>query len=162
VKQVYVDASDKKKLITIVINGEKRTLWDSTENYGRNLTSHESEFLGIINALECVQGDLSITCDNESVVKMLNGESKVRRKNKPFIEKIQNLCEGRHIEFKHEKRDINKASLKQEGFSLEEINNPILRKWRLDLREHLTAKHRKTGKMKGYVESAERKHDLRT
>jgi ribonuclease HI len=143
VKKVYVDASDKTHLITIVIEGEKGSLWDSTLNYESGLTSTAAEFRGIIVALQKVSGDLEIVCDDESIVMMLSGKSKVRTKNLPYVEKINKLREGRHVEFKHENRDVNKASLKQRGLSLEEINNPDMKKWWLDYWERLREEDRK-------------------
>jgi len=104
--------------------------------------SHEAEFIGIINVLENLPGDLEVRNDDESLIKMLNGESKVRQANKRYIEKIKELCQNRIVRFIHNGRDTNLASLKQRGFSFQEIDTPELRDWRLSFENEMKAKYK--------------------
>lgn len=140
-KRICVDSSDKKRIITFV-NENGKTFWNSTESYGRKLTSQEAELNGIVDVLKNIAGDMELCNDNESLIKMLNGESKVRQRNKPYIEKIRELCKNRTVKFLHVGRDINPASLKQRGFSFREINTPELRDWRLDFEKEMKVKYK--------------------
>ena len=147
-QRVYVDASDKKKLITVVVEGEKRARWASTVADGKfKIQTHEAEYLGILFALKDVQGDLEILSDSESIVKVLNGESRITDKTKPYVEKVERLCENRLVKFSYGSRDTNEASLKQEGYSLLEIRNADLRRVRHELRADIRRRAKKRPKV---------------
>lgn len=140
-QRVYVDASDKKKLITVVVEGETKSRWASTLAYGKyKIQTHEAEYLGIIYALENISGDLEIISDSQSVVRVLNRQSRITEKTKPYIEKVEKLRENRVIKFTYGSRDVNEASLKQDGYSLYEIRNADLREMRQKLQRELRAR----------------------
>jgi len=143
-QRVYVDASDRKKLITIVVEGERKARWASTVAYGKyKIQTHEAEYLGIIFALENVSGDLEILSDSESIVKVLNGKGRIADKTRPYVKKVEKLCENRLVKFSYGSRDTNEASLKQNGYSLLEIRNADLRRMRHELRADMRRRAKK-------------------
>lgn len=146
-QRVYVDASDKKKLITVVVEGEIKARWASTCAYGKyKIETHEAEYLGIIYALENVPSDLEIISDSDSIVRVLNGESRITEKTKPYVEKIEKLRESRVVKFTYGSRDVNEASLKQDGYSLREIRNADLREMLRESRANIKRRVRKRRK----------------
>ena len=148
-RKVYVDASNKKKLITMVVEGEIKARWASTLSYGKyKIETHEAELLGIIHALKNVLGDLEIISDSESIVKVLNGDSRITEKTKQYVEKIEELIKNRVVKFTYGSRDINEASLKQDGYSLYEIRNADLREMRRELRASIKRRMRERRKKK--------------
>jgi len=129
------------------VEGEKRARWASTVADGKfEIQTHEAEYLGIIFALEEIPGGLEILSDSESIVKVLNGESRITHKTKPYVEKVRKLCENRLVKFSYGSRDTNEASLKQEGYSLLEIRNADLRKLRQELRADMRRRAKKRPK----------------
>jgi len=140
-KRVYVDASDKRKLITIVPEWDKKARWASTIAYGKyKIKTHEAEYLAIIFGLEEIQGDLEIVSDNQGIVKVLNGLSRVTKETRPYFQKIRKLSENRLVRFTHGRKDFNEAGLKQEGYSLLEIRNPKLREMKRELKANTKRK----------------------
>jgi hypothetical protein len=143
-KKVFVDASDRDRLITLVVDGENRARWHSIVSYGKyKIDSDEAEYLGVLCALNEVPGDIEILNDNESVIRILRGESALRKKaKKPLVERIRRLCQNRNVVFSFLIGDSNPAGLKQRGFSKEEIDTPELRDWRLGFEKEMKAKYK--------------------
>jgi ribonuclease HI len=140
-KRVYVDASSKNGEVTLVVeNGERKVLYESIP---RKLHSHEAEMLGIILALKNVKEDVVVINDNLSVMDLLTGKGKVRSCTSGYIEEIKSLCKNRKVEFKHEDRLVNKASLKQHGFSFYEIDNPKILEQSIALRKEVKEKEKR-------------------
>ena len=142
-KRISVDASDKRKIITLVEADSSKALWDSTLNYSEyKSASDEVEFCAIICALETYPNvDLEILSDCKSVVDILNNKGKVSQKRNHYVEKIRELCKNRSVLFKWISRDLNEAGLKQDGYSLFEIRNPDLLKMKKEIRESMREKY---------------------
>ena len=81
-KRISVDASDKRKIITLVEADSSKVLWDSTLNYlAYKSASDEVEFCAIIYAMKNYPNvNLEIISDCKSVVDILNNEGKVSQK----------------------------------------------------------------------------------
>jgi len=142
-KRISVDASDKRKIITLVEADSSKVLWDSTLNYlAYKSASDEVEFCAIIYAMKNYPNvNLEIISDCNSVVDILNNKGKVSQKRNHFVEKIRELCKNRSVLFKWISRDLNEAGLKQDGYSLDEIRNPDLLKMKKEIRERVREKY---------------------
>ena len=142
-KRMSVDASDKKKLITIVDVDSSTVIRDSTLNYSEHKShSDEAEFCGIVCALKNYpEIDLEILIDCKSIVDILNHNGKVSPKRKHYVEKIEELCNNRTVLFRWESRDFNEAGLKQDGYSLFEIRKSELLQMRTEMKKEMKEKY---------------------